>query len=221
MFVFVLVVGVIGGFVLSSNLLPTDSTQTSGFKIDSSGAGNPFGEVLEVDANDAVYGSRDANVVIFEYSDVGCPYCAKFHITGREIVDNSNGQIAWIYRHLPIVRDFSEDASVKLECVKNKFGEGRFWEILDELFSSNDISGETISNIVEKAGLSKSDISRCLAHGSVESDQVKKHINQGRVFGLRGTPSGFVFNRETKKYELLGGALPEEQLQALIDHLDD
>ena len=221
LFLFILVVGVLGGFLLSSHFSADDSSESLGQRFDPSNTDNPFSEVLEVSESDAVYGNKNADVIIFEYSDVGCPYCSKFHITGKEIVDDSNGKIAWVYRHLPIVRDFSEVAAKQLECVKNKLGEETFWKVLDKIFSNSSVSGEIVSRLTGEAGLSSIDIDRCLDEDSVESRQVDMHIKQGRVFGFRGTPAGFVSNRKTGKYEVLGGAIPIEQLRYLIESLND
>src|SRR3989338_5039043 len=51
-------------------------------------------------AQDHIVGSPTAPLVLIEYSDFQCPYCNVVHPTLKRIVEESNGQIAWVYRHL-------------------------------------------------------------------------------------------------------------------------
>lgn len=49
-----------------------------------------------------LYGSPRADITIVEFSDVECPFCARVHPTIERLVDESDGQINWEYRHLPL-----------------------------------------------------------------------------------------------------------------------
>ncbi|MDZ4226263.1 MAG: thioredoxin domain-containing protein, partial [Patescibacteria group bacterium] len=53
-------------------------------------------------ADDYIVGSPTAPIVLIEYSDFECPFCSMIHPTLKRIVEESNGEIAWIYRHLPL-----------------------------------------------------------------------------------------------------------------------
>lgn len=91
------------------------------------------GEVVLSEEGDHLYGSADAPIVIIEYSDYECPYCAKFQPEIKQIVDESSGNVAWMYRHWPIHAG-SVDKLVAAECVAKLKGNDAFWKYSDLLF---------------------------------------------------------------------------------------
>ena len=103
-------------------------------EIESGKVTNPYkGEVPAVTAEDHIIGSIDAPVVIIEYSDFECPYCKAFHATVKQIVADSNGNVAWVYRHWPIHQN-SFAKLVAAECVAKIKGNDAFWKYTDLLF---------------------------------------------------------------------------------------
>lgn len=94
------------------------------------------GEVENVNTNDHILGSLDSEVVIIEYSDFECPFCAKFHPTIKRIVEESNGKIAWVYRHLPLtqIHQHAMERAIASECVTKIKGNDAFWKYADLLF---------------------------------------------------------------------------------------
>ena len=91
------------------------------------------GEVALSEEGDHIYGSTNAPIVIIEYSDYECPYCARFHPELKQIVDESNGGIAWMYRHWPIHAG-SVEKLVAAECVAKLKGNDAFWKYSELLF---------------------------------------------------------------------------------------
>jgi len=91
------------------------------------------GEVAINEEGDHLYGNANAPVVIIEYSDYECPYCKAFQPTIKQIVDESNGQVAWMYRHWPIHQG-SIEKLIAAECVAKLKGNDAFWKYSDLLF---------------------------------------------------------------------------------------
>lgn len=91
------------------------------------------GELSPVTADDHIIGSMDAPIVIVEYSDYECPYCKVFHATLQKMATESNGEIAWVYRHWPIHQN-SFDKLMAAECVAEIKGNDAFWKYSDLLF---------------------------------------------------------------------------------------
>src|SRR3989344_3323501 len=60
--------------------------------------------VLPLGQNDHILGNPSALVKIIEYSDLECPFCARFHETMKQAMDEygKDGKIAWVYRHFPL-----------------------------------------------------------------------------------------------------------------------
>lgn len=91
------------------------------------------GEVGAVTAEDHIIGNIDAPIIIVEYSDYECPYCKNFQATLKKMTTESNGNIAWVYRHWPIHAN-SFEKLVAAECVAKIKGNDAFWKYSDLLF---------------------------------------------------------------------------------------
>ena len=71
--------------------------------------------------------------MIIEYSDLECPYCKRFGATMKEVVAESNGNVAWIYRHW-VVHQGALPKTAAAECVAKLKGEDAFWKYIDLVF---------------------------------------------------------------------------------------
>lgn len=91
---------------------------------------------LPIADDDHVYGSREAAITMIEFSDFQCPYCARAHPTVTQIVAESDGEINWVYRHLPLGNHpAAYPASVASECARELNGDDAFWAFADALFA--------------------------------------------------------------------------------------
>lgn len=91
------------------------------------------GDIPAVTIEDHIIGSIDAPVVIVEYSDLECPYCKRFNGVMKEIVAESNGQVAWVYRHW-VVHPGALPKAGAAECVAKLKGNDAFWKYVDLVF---------------------------------------------------------------------------------------
>ncbi len=95
------------------------------------------GEVPAPNESDHIIGSLDAKIIIIEYSDLECPFCNRFNVTAKKIVDESEGQVAWIYRHWIVHTQNGQNALPKAaasECVAKIKGNESFWKYIDLVF---------------------------------------------------------------------------------------
>ncbi len=146
---------------------------------------------LELDENEFIYGNPDAEVFIVEYSDIDCPFCARVHPTLESIVDNSNGEIAWVYRHFPI-EQLHPDATRKAmatECVGRLAGNDVYWEYLGDLIDQQPTSVHT------NYGVSVAAFNECMEDPQI-AQNVTDDVNRAVATGGRGTPHSIVSNRE-------------------------
>ncbi len=104
---------------------------------------------------DHYFGSKDAEIVIIEYSDLECPYCSRFHQTMHQVIKDYNGKVAWVYRHLPLesIHPNSFNKALASECVAEIGGDAKFWLYIDTIFDKaapktpkfDPTTGETIT----------------------------------------------------------------------------
>jgi protein-disulfide isomerase len=104
------------------------------------------GEITGYQEGDHIIGDPNAPIVIVEFSDLECPYCKKFGETIKEIVTESNGQVAWIYRHWIVHVGSGQNALPKAaaaECVAKIKGEDAFSKYIDLVFGLMDPKEDT------------------------------------------------------------------------------
>lgn len=172
-------------------------------------------DISPVTADDHIRGSRSAPVVIVEYSDIECPFCKIFHETMKEIVSTYDGQVAWVYRHLPIpqLHQKAIPEAIATECAAEQGGNDVFWEYTDRVFdatNSNDsLDLARLPEIAGGMGLDVEAFNSCLESGRYD-EFIENSIEEAFSAGARGTPYSVV---------ILDDALSTNQVKALTEVL--
>ena len=94
---------------------------------------------IPISGDDHIFGNKNADVIIVEYSDFECPFCQQFHPTLKQIVADYDGQVAWAYRHLPLEslgHVNAKPAAEASECVAELGGNDAFWQYTNLLFGT-------------------------------------------------------------------------------------
>ena len=90
--------------------------------------------IAPVTAADHVTGDRNAQVVIIEYGDLECPYCAALEPTLEQLVKDYGGKVAWVYREYPIHQNAPIIAQAA-ECAAAQGGDASFFKYIDQVYS--------------------------------------------------------------------------------------
>lgn len=173
-----------------------------------------------VNEDDHIRGNIDAPIKIVEYSDTECPFCKNFHFTMRQIINEYNGQVAWVYRHFPIdsLHPKARKEAEATECADELGGNEMFWVYLDRLFevtpSNNQLDPAKLGEIAESVGLDADDFESCLDSGKY-ANKISRDIEDGITAGVTGTPHSVLITSDGKKTEIRG-AQPYEAVKAMI-----
>lgn len=176
--------------------------------------------IAKMRTDDHVFGNRNAEVYIVEFSDTECPFCKQFHTTLHQIVNDYDGQVAWVYRHFPIVQLHSKAPreAEALECAGELGGNDGFWKYTDRLYeitpSNNGLAETELPKIAEFAGLNRATFETCLASGKY-TEKVKKDMEDAIALGGRGTPHSVIVANGT--VTPIFGAQPIATLKSTID----
>ena len=179
---------------------------------------------IKLTTDDHVNGEKDARILLFEYSDMECPYCKRFHPTAQKIVDSYKGDVAWIYRHLPL--PFHANAAKEAEaseCANELGGNTAFWKFVNALFVKTNSGGTGIAlsdlpNLAKEAGVNESKFTSCLESGKY-AERVKSDADTAASLGVSGTPGNILLDTKTGKTKLMPGAYPFEDFKKAIDEM--
>ncbi len=184
------------------------------------GGHGPLGDqARRIDGDPMALGAVDAPVVMVVFSDLRCPYCARFALhTAPELIERyvDAGALRIEWRDLPLLGDRSVYAA---RAGRAAAAQGRFWQFQHEVFAaapaggSADLSPEALAGIAERAG---ADDPAAIA-GAPADDRYDTAIGEdtasARALEVASTPT-FVINGHP-----VVGARPTEHFIELIDLL--
>jgi protein-disulfide isomerase len=187
----------------------------SGAATPDSSAGPPSGDFR-------VLGTVGAPVTIIEFTDLQCPYCARFALATwpqlrKRYVDT--GQVQFVSRDLPLsFHPYALPAAVASRCAG---AQGRFWEYREALFrGQSQLANAPYAEIAQRFGLDVPGFEACRADPATTA-AVRDDAALAARNGIASTPT-FVIGRVVDgqfQGEILSGAQPFEAFAQKIDGL--
>jgi protein-disulfide isomerase len=170
--------------------------------------------------SDLIRGNKDAKIVLFEYSDLECPFCSRFHPTAQQALDEYGSEIAWVYRHFPLaqIHPKAQKFAEVVECTKNLNGNDLAWQIIDAIFEDQTVTVDQATDMAIDLGVNSGALNSCL-DGDETADYIAAQLSAGEAAGITGTPGTIILNTETGQAELIRGAQPFDQIKQTIDSL--
>ncbi|HTM67808.1 MAG TPA: thioredoxin domain-containing protein [Candidatus Binatia bacterium] len=174
------------------------------------------GEVKPIDKTDHVMGATNPEVTLYEWSDFQCPFCQRYHPTMLQLMADPayKGKLRWVYRHFPL--SFHPNAMPAANASECASEQGKFWEYADELFKNQDSESDAFyGQLADKLKLNRAKFDSCYAakkyQAKITADQAA-----GTTAGITGTPGTIIVGKNGAK-QLVPGAVPYEQLKAMVD----
>ena len=208
----------IAGVLIAGAVIFTNTRQSAPAAAVVAGAQAPTAatNVRVPSAQDHIVGSPTAPLVLIEYSDFQCPYCNVVHPTLKRIVEESNGQIAWVYRHLPLesIHPNAKPAAIASECVAEQLGNDGFWKFADIIFGDQSkMSPAYFEQVAIQLGAQKTAYKSCIVSASaakkVDADSAEAQQNGGQ-----GTPYTVLYDKRGQVG--VSGALPYDAFTSVI-----
>lgn len=154
-------------------------------------------------------GAENAPVVIYQFSEFQCPFCARVEPAVEQILRDYGSRVKIIFKNFPL--RFHQYAQMASEAALAAGAQGKFWEMHKLLFENRDrLQREDLENYAKRIGLNMDEFNRALDEHSFQA-QVEEEMTQGKTLGITGTPT-FVINGK-----ILRGAQPYGNFKAEID----
>lgn len=142
--------------------------------------------------DDPWLGKEDAKVVIVEFSDYSCPYCAKFALeVEKRIIENYGNFVKLVFRNFPVHGEISYKAAEAANCAREQ---GKFWEYHYLLFERQEDWKGNDSKFYDYARELNLDLEKfkeCLESRKYR-EEVEKDVMDGASYGVRGVPTFFI-----------------------------
>lgn len=170
-------------------------------------------------------GNPKARIVIFEYSDLDCPYCIRFHTTMKQLVSEYPNDVLWVYRHFPIdsLHPQARTESVASECVAQLAGNDAFWKFIDSAFAftSSNVATPmpTLKGFATSLGIDPKAFDSCIATNNIDkkiSTAITNQANLGIQSGAQGTPYSVIVDRQTNAVYPAPGAQDIDTMREIV-----
>lgn len=157
-------------------------------------------------------GSNSQKIVLFEFSDFQCPFCAKVQGNLKEFMNKHQDRVTLVFKHLPLSRIHAE-AIPAAKAAWAAQEQGKFWEYHDALFKQQDKLGEELYlKIANSLNLDLEKFNRDRnsdrAIAALEAD-----VKMAQKFGVSGTPF-FIMNGET-----FSGAVEISEMEKVLNKI--
>ena len=178
--------------------------------------GMPVGDTIDLRTLGYARGSMEAPLVVYEFSDFGCPFCGKFALgmypeLHREFV--ATGKVRWV--HVPFVMGMFPNGAEAARAAECAGEQERFWPMHDLLFQRQNEwkrNGETSSlfaGYARRTGLDVQRFDACYRENR-RGRRTEMNNRAADAVGIRATPSFLINGR------LVEGALPAEQFRRVL-----
>ncbi len=161
----------------------------------------------ELIGDSPVTGAKDRKIVMVEFSDFQCPFCATSQQNVKKFMAKHKDKVTLVYKHFPLTQIHPEALpAARAAWAANK--QGKFWEYHDALFAGQAKLGETF--YLETANSLKLDINKFNADRKNADSAIVKDFTLGRKVGVEGTPTFFING------EVVTGAAKLEDLEKAL-----
>jgi protein-disulfide isomerase len=162
-------------------------------------------------------GSVNAPVVMIDFSDFGCPFCAQFTRETYPVIEREyirTGKV--FFKYVPFIVGMfphSEEATRAVECAGEQ---GRFWPMADQVYDAQrEWKGSSdprpsLMRAAAAAGADAAKLSACYADGHTDA-RTRHATDVADRLGVRVTPSFVIDGRPVE------GALPLPEFRKVIE----
>ncbi len=156
-----------------------------------------------------VKGAVEQEIVMIEFSDFQCPFCARASGTVAEFIEKHGDRVTLVFKHLPLV-SINPQALPAARASWAAQQQGQFWEYHQALFENQERLGESLYlEIAEDLNLDLEQFERD-RESEAAIEAVQTDLELADQLGLTGTPTFFING------ESFTGAVPLEEMEAVL-----
>lgn len=187
---------------------------------------DPYAEVMgKIDVTGRPSrGAKSAKVVVVNFDDFECPYCARMHQTlFPEIFKEYGDRVTFIYKDYPLteIHPWALHAAVDANCLADQNADA-YWDFADTIHANKQqvdtekTSGarlEAVDKLAllqgQKHNVDQAKLQTCLK--AQNEDAVRASMKEAEALGVNATPTLFINGRK------VDGAVPIGEVRATLD----
>lgn len=165
-----------------------------------------------INKNDHIRGDKNSDIIILEYGDFECPYCAIAHSSISKLLNYFNNDLCYVFRNFPLT-ELHPNALIAAQTAEFASEHNQYWEMHDLIYTNQSaLSYDLLFETVKLLKLSTNEFERAIENKKFLS-KIKLDILSGQHNQVHGTPSFFINN---ERYE---GPYDFDSLVEIIENL--
>lgn len=165
------------------------------------------------------FGSADAPLTMFEYSSLGCPHCADFHLDAvPELTKNyvDKGLLRIVFVNFPLDKN-----SMKAAMLSRCMSYDNFMPFVNAMFKAQrswwfDSSDEQFFKRAAEYGLSYDEAQACISNKNLAQEIVADRQEAIDRLKIQGTPAFYITGADGN--EIIYGAASYRNMSAYLDN---
>lgn len=156
-----------------------------------------FGVEKFIPKDSLPYGNPNAPVTIVEFGDLMCPSCRLDFPGIKQLVEQGNNNVKWVFRHFPLHKVPGHEESVHAATLAEIAGEtGKRWQFIEAVYQQPEESIHSIGDFNQSLLIVGMDVKKSVARLDDKDDPafntVYRDIKDGESCGVYSTPTFFV-----------------------------
>lgn len=146
---------------------------------------------IPVNENDHHKNSLRAPVILLEYGDFECPYCAVASSVTDRLLQEYRSDLCFVFRHFPLkgIHPNAELAALAAEAAGEQ---EKFWDMTKLLFAQQEnLSKKTVEMLARKIRLDMDQFQDDLGRFDL-LEKVRSQHHSGTLSGVQSTPTFFI-----------------------------
>ena len=159
-------------------------------------------EVLPIRSDEIYIGNPEAEIIIFEYGDLQCPFCQAQHPILTRLIKSDfgiSGTVGWAFRHYPHIDEISHLKAESVECVKNVSGDiPKTWEYIGRMLervAERNFPIDRIREISLDLDINPDKVLSCIDRGT-QKEKVQRDEREARRLDATTTPFFVLVSRK-------------------------
>ena len=151
-----------------------------------------------------VRGDKNAPVMIVEFIDFQCPFCARFHPPVNEALKAYPKKVKYMVKNFPL--GFHPEAKPAAKAAFAAGEQGKYWEMVDILLENgSNLNAAKYEELAESLGLNMKKFNADYKDKDSQwEDYIQKDIVLAGKVNVRGTPTFYINGKKTNARDLAG-----------------
>jgi len=178
--------------------------------------------ITEINKDAYIDGNENADISIYEFSDLECPFCQRFHNawTLDELKEKYGNKLNIRFKHFPL--DFHPNAKTAaevLECTGEELGTIAYYNLIEQVFVLDSMDSAAVINAAIDMWVDSAELNTCLQEERFSDmiDAQQSYASQN--LGITWTPGFIILNNKTREYDKISWAYPTDTFIEVIDAL--